>query len=294
MMIKKKNLYKKGSLIIEIIITIYVLGLVLVYFLGLTDFTLRNNTLAKSQNIAANLAQEALEAVRNFRDGTTWGTNGIGKLTTDNPVGTIYHPVKTGGWQMVVGQETISVNNISFQRKVVFYPVNRLNDNIVEQDGTNDPDTIKVIVTILWADQQIMVVDYLTNVPTATPTPTPPPSPTPSPSSSPSPSPTPSPSPSPSPSPNNNPICDAGSNIYMNEGDTVTLGGSASDSDNDPLTYTWSCLLGSVFYPGDLNPLYTAPQVSSNTSVYCSFYVDDGRGGTCSDWTWIFVDNVSP
>lgn len=77
--------------------------------------------------------------------------------------------------------------------------------------------------------------------------PAPIPSPTPAPSPTPIPSPIPSPTPSPTPAPvNRAPIANAGmDSIVQDPGTSVSLSGTASDPDNNAMTYQWSVVSGS-------------------------------------------------
>lgn len=158
-MLKKWKDNKKGISIIEILIVIAIIVIALTSLLGLIVFSLKVSTLMKETTQANNLAQETLEAVRNFRDGTDWNADGLGALTA----GVIYYPQKSGDtppkWQILSGEETVN----GFTRKVVFDEVYRdVNDNIVET-GDIDPDTIKVITTISWKDKTIELATYFTN-----------------------------------------------------------------------------------------------------------------------------------
>jgi len=160
MFITKWENNKKGISIIEILIVIAIIVIALISLLGLVVFSLRISTLIKETTQANNLAQETLEAVRNFRDGTDWDTDGLGALTT----GIAYHPEKSGDvppkWQLILGEETVD----GFVKKVEFENVNRDgNDNIVDSGGVDDPDTKKVTVTISWKDKKVEIVTYLTN-----------------------------------------------------------------------------------------------------------------------------------
>jgi len=158
-MITIKN-YKKGISIVEILVIIAIIGIALVTLLGLATFSLRVSTLIKETTQAKDIVQETIEAVRNFRDGTNWDTNGLGTLTS----GTAYYPRKSidtpPKWQLIQGEETIN----GFTRKVVFSDVMRDgNDNVVEGGGTNDPNTKKMKVTVSWKNKNIEIVTYLTN-----------------------------------------------------------------------------------------------------------------------------------
>jgi hypothetical protein len=70
--------------------------------------------------------------------------------------------------------------------------------------------------------------------------------------------------------------------VYLDSGDTVTISATASDPDNDPLTYTWSSTGGRVDGSGPRVRWLSAGTGVGNYSV--TLHVDDGRGGaaTCS------------
>lgn len=150
----------RGFSIIEILVVIFILVIAFVSILGLLTFSLRVSTLMRENTQAINLAQETIEAVRNFRDGTNWDTNGLGILTTE----VAYHPEKTTDsppkWELLSGEEAIG----GFSRKVVFEEVFRDgNDDIVETGGTLDPETKKAKVTVSWKDKKAEIVTYFTN-----------------------------------------------------------------------------------------------------------------------------------
>lgn len=150
---------KKGISIIEILIVVAIVTIALVSLLGVAAFSLKISTQIRENTQANVIAQEAMEAVRNFRDGTDWNVDGLGILTSD----TDYFPQKSGSppkWMLVQGTETAE----GFTRKVVFANVIRdTNDNIVGTGGTNDPNTKKVTVTVYWKDKEVKLVTYLTN-----------------------------------------------------------------------------------------------------------------------------------
>ena len=161
-MLANQNDNKKGASIIEILIVIAIIVIALTSLLGVATFSLRISTLMRETNQANNLSQEVMEAVRNFRDGTSWDVDGLGKLATS----TDYYPQATSSpskWQLVQGIENID----GFTRKVVFEDVMRdSNSNIVEA-GTYDPNTKKVIVTVSWKERgrehKLEIFTYLTN-----------------------------------------------------------------------------------------------------------------------------------
>jgi len=156
----KTNFSNKGALMLEILIVVFIVGIAIIAFLDLATFSLRMNNVIKMNSAADDFAKEAVEAARNFRDGTDWDANGIAALT----MGAIYHPEKTADnppkWSMVSGEETIG----AFKRKIVFQ--NGLRDgggNIVESGGVIDNDTKKMIVTVTFQNHSVEIITYFTN-----------------------------------------------------------------------------------------------------------------------------------
>jgi type II secretory pathway pseudopilin PulG len=147
---------EKGISIIELLVVIAIIVIALVSLLSTTAFSLKTSRLMKENDQAKELAQEALEAARSFRDGTTWNSDGLGTKTLDVP----YHPDNTGGnWTLVLGEEVID----GFTRKVVFKRVFRdTNDNIAPA-GVEDPNTKEVTATVSWKDKKVEISTYLTN-----------------------------------------------------------------------------------------------------------------------------------
>jgi hypothetical protein len=78
------------------------------------------------------------------------------------------------------------------------------------------------------------------------------------------------------------PVAVAGTNISVNEGETVILDGSASyDNDNDPLTYSWTSHGGIQLNDSTLmKPQFTAPFVNVNTNYTFTLIVNDGESNS--------------
>ena len=70
--------------------------------------------------------------------------------------------------------------------------------------------------------------------------------------------------------------------VFLDSGDTAAVTATASDPDNDPLTYTWSASGGRVDGTGAQVRWLSAGTAAGTYTV--SAHVDDGRGGvaTCS------------
>ena len=98
---------------------------------------------------------------------------------------------------------------------------------------------------------------------------------------------------------NSEPTVDAGANQTLEavnaEGASFTLSGSATDADNDALTFTWIGPFGTV--TGEtITVTLPAPAAGSNAEAYTArLTVDDGRGGTATDTVALTVtDRTAP
>ncbi len=76
--------------------------------------------------------------------------------------------------------------------------------------------------------------------------------------------------------------------VYLDSGDTVAVSATASDPDNDPLTYTWSSNGGRV--DGDGPQVRWLSAGAAVGSYIVTLHVDDGRGGAASCSTNIRVE----
>jgi len=148
---------KKGISIIELLVVAAIITIGLVGLLNVTASSLKFSSQIRENDQAKALAEEALEAVRNFRDGTTWNT-GLGILTLD----VAYHPEKIGTpsrWNLVLGQETIN----GFTRKVIIKKVFRDTNSNIAPTGTEDVNTKMIVATVSWGNRVVEISTYLTN-----------------------------------------------------------------------------------------------------------------------------------
>ncbi len=90
---------------------------------------------------------------------------------------------------------------------------------------------------------------------------------------------------------NRPPVANAGPDKELYEEQSVILEGSGSDPDGDPLTYYWSCTGGSLSNRYTAQPIFTAPQVSSDRSYTCTLTVTDDEGLSASDSMQVTVRN---
>jgi len=80
--------------------------------------------------------------------------------------------------------------------------------------------------------------------------------------------------------------------VYFDSGDSVAVSATASDPDNDPLTYTWSSNGGHVDGDGPHVRWLSAGAPVGNYTV--TLHVDDGRGGAASCSADIRCRNKNP
>jgi hypothetical protein len=94
---------------------------------------------------------------------------------------------------------------------------------------------------------------------------------------------------------NHPPVANAGPDQTVKAEDIVTLNGAgSSDTDNDPLTYSWSQIAGSpsvsLDNPSVATPTFTAPAVNEKTTLTFQLIVNDGRVDSEPDTVDVIVD----
>jgi prepilin-type N-terminal cleavage/methylation domain-containing protein len=156
---------KKGFSVIEIIIVIAIISVGLINLLGVGAFSLKISSVVKQTSIADSLAKESIEVVRNIRDITSWDADGIGILNTG---AVFYHPELNTGvnppvWTLVLGEETIN----NYTRRIDFDRVSRNpttgDIESVYNSSNDDPNTRKIITTVLWGAREVELITYITN-----------------------------------------------------------------------------------------------------------------------------------
>lgn len=150
---------QKGFSLLEIIVAIFFVGVILVPLVSVITFTLGANKYANHRLIAANLAQEGIEIVRNIRDSeTNWNewygvfTGGDKAVEYDKndllaPTDNVLNLNAGGFYTYNLGSPTI------FSRKIT---LTKISD-----------DGIQVVAIVNWKDgstnQSITVEDRLYN-----------------------------------------------------------------------------------------------------------------------------------
>lgn len=137
-----------GVSVVEIVVALFFVGISMGALFSVLTFSVRTSGLQQQELRAQLMAQEALEAVREYRSNTEWDA-GVGSLNTSME----YHPALTGDpedWTFSSGSEDLD----GFTRSVVFNDVYRDgSDNITTGGGSLDSDSREVVVTVEWDDR---------------------------------------------------------------------------------------------------------------------------------------------
>ncbi len=97
------------------------------------------------------------------------------------------------------------------------------------------------------------------------------------------------------PNANNAPLAEAGGPYSVMEGGAVTLQGSGSDPDNDPLTYAWDLDNNGTFETPGQNVSFSGVNTSDGpTSAIVQLQVRDDEGATAVDSATVNIVNVAP
>ena len=143
---------KNGFIFLEVVIAIALISVVCIPLIGtVVQFVSLPASLQKSAQANA-LIKEEMEAVRSFRDSTTWATNGLGSSSV--VLGNTYHmTVSNGAWTVASNAETVG----AFTRQVVF------NQDANWDTTVSTNDVRKVTVTVTGNGATYQIVTYLTN-----------------------------------------------------------------------------------------------------------------------------------
>ena len=96
---------------------------------------------------------------------------------------------------------------------------------------------------------------------------------------------------------NSPPTVEAGPDQTVDEGDAVTLSGTASDSDNDPLTYMWthdSALSITLADDTAISTTFTAPAVTQDTTIIFTLAVSDDANSVTDTVSVTITNNTPP
>ena len=157
-----KHTSARGGSLVEIVIVAGIITGALIAILGLASLFVATAHLVQQTGQATLLAQEGLEIVRNYRDGTDWAI-GLGAVSF---APASYHPEQSGAppsWVLMSGDETLG----EFTRSLQFQEVYRDGDDNIAGSGTVDDNTVKVTVTVSWQERgrthEVQLSAYIAN-----------------------------------------------------------------------------------------------------------------------------------
>ena len=91
-----------------------------------------------------------------------------------------------------------------------------------------------------------------------------------------------------------NPTVNAGPDLYLTSGQTVTLQGSGYDPNGYVLNYYWTCNGGTLSNYNIAQPVFTAPYVgnyNSQTTYTCTLTATNSYGGSSSDSAIVYINS---
>jgi type II secretory pathway pseudopilin PulG len=144
--INKKN---KGALLLELLIVIAILAVILAVTVNGVFLSIKSNKTGGERDIAIALASESLEAARATTEEDWQNIYSLTKSTQH------YQTTPSGTkWILATGDETLTINNITYTRYVVIDNVSRdsTTHNIQASYSStdDDPNTQKVTATVSW------------------------------------------------------------------------------------------------------------------------------------------------
>ena len=169
LLLNKKN--QKGGSLVEIVIVAGIIMSSLAAILGLAAFFLATSGQVQQTSQATALAQEAIESLRNYRDGTGWMDDnagieydGLGVLNFSLAPFHLEQSTDTPPrWKMVSGAEIID----GFTREIVFEYYERDATTYDIGPGFIDDETVDVLVRVSWQERgrphKVELVTILTN-----------------------------------------------------------------------------------------------------------------------------------
>ncbi len=159
-MFSKNNHNAKGFFLIEVIVSVAIIGVVIIYVLGSIYDTVEVAQRSLERTQAAFLLEEGAEILK-IKRATTNGWTQINTVTG----GTTYGFSWNGSdWTLVSGAQTVGM----FSRGFTCIDAARdAQDDIVLSGGTTDVDTKKCTVTVSWqggsTSRQEALSYYITN-----------------------------------------------------------------------------------------------------------------------------------
>ncbi len=165
---KQENIstQQKGFIFLEILIAVSLVSIVFIFLITMGVQSLNiSSTIQKTAQINS-LMKGEMEAVRGFRDGSTWAINGLGTVLIGNTnpyYMVLNNSANPARWALQSGIETVG----AFTKRVVFDKVSRdtSTQNIESTYNAvrDDPKTRKITVSVVSGFTTYQLISYLTN-----------------------------------------------------------------------------------------------------------------------------------
>ncbi len=158
---RNKGLHSKGALLLELLIVISLLAIILSASANGVFLSLRSNKVSGERDVAYALASESLEAARAAGEEDWLNIYSLTKSSQH------YKTIQSSGaWILTTGDETITLNDISYTRYITVEDVSRDGTTRLIQttysSANDDPSTQKVIVTVSWpSGSPVVTSSYL-------------------------------------------------------------------------------------------------------------------------------------
>lgn len=148
-----------GFIFVEAVMVVSFTVVVFVTVLSMGFMAVNLATNMRRQAQMQFLAQEEMEAIRAYGDGTSWST-GIGGLATGVSK---YMAVSSGVWQVVSGSESVSGATRGFVVEAVSRDPSTGLVEVSYNASHDDSDTRKITATVVDNGRSYVLVEYVTH-----------------------------------------------------------------------------------------------------------------------------------
>ena len=162
---KTKSGEKRGFSLIELLIAIFVIAVGLIGVVSLYNMSMVSQFEAKNEVIAANLAQEAVELVRNIRDynvlnGSDWKTNlDPGCVSIDYTEALDNHNcIRTAREGVCLNAESRYVQCAAVSKNTDFNRTLDIEDDLLDGNNVN---YLEITATVSWGDRTTTATSIL-------------------------------------------------------------------------------------------------------------------------------------
>ena len=112
----KHHSYSKGISIVELLVAIMIIGMTIAALISFSTFSLRIASLFEQTTQASFLAQDYMEALKNYRDNTGWNDDdpgdqydGLGRVASEVSLHLELSGDTPPRWQLLLNQENLGI-----------------------------------------------------------------------------------------------------------------------------------------------------------------------------------------